>query len=178
MSYYISKFTRAVLYAGRAAQYRRHFTQCGPGFEPMGKMILVNEGTLIAGSELSIRTYAYLPVEIRIKPKGRLVIGNNVTLNVGVRIGCSLEITIGDSCLIGDEVLIFDSDWHGVGGQPTRTEAVHIGNRVWVAARSMILRGVTLGEGCVVAAGSVVTHSVDPYTVVAGVPAKCIRNLA
>jgi acetyltransferase-like isoleucine patch superfamily enzyme len=79
--------------------------------------------------------------------------------------------------MIGDEVLIMDTDWHGVGDQPARTEPVIIQNGVWLASRAVILRGVTLGEGCIVAAGAVVTRSVEPFTVVAGVPAQAIRKL-
>lgn len=168
---------RTVTRFWRNARYRPSFNECGPGFDPQGKIIIVNEGTLVAGQNLSIRSAAYRPVEIRVRPHARLILGDNVFLNLGVRIGCSAEIVIGDSCLIGDEVLIFDSDFHGVGDRPTRTESVHIHNRVWIAARAIILRGVTLGEGCIVAAGSVVTHSVDPFTVVAGVPAKPVRKL-
>ena len=53
---------------------------------------------------------------------------------------------------------------------------VHIGNRVWIGYRSLIMPGVTIGEGAVVAAGAVVTKDVKPYTVVAGVPAKPISS--
>ncbi|HIQ81017.1 MAG TPA: CatB-related O-acetyltransferase [Candidatus Scatavimonas merdigallinarum] len=51
-----------------------------------------------------------------------------------------------------------------------------IGNDVWIAANACICRGVTVGDGAVVAAGAVVTKDVDPYTIVAGVPAKPVRK--
>ncbi|MFN4057758.1 MAG: CatB-related O-acetyltransferase [Roseinatronobacter sp.] len=54
--------------------------------------------------------------------------------------------------------------------------AVIIGHDVWIGAQSTILRGVTLGHGCVVAAGAVVTRDVPPYAIVAGVPARVIRH--
>lgn len=54
-------------------------------------------------------------------------------------------------------------------------ENVSIGNDVWLAAGSTVLRGVTIGDGAVVAAGAVVTKDVPPYAIVAGVPAKVIR---
>ena len=50
-----------------------------------------------------------------------------------------------------------------------------IGNDVWIAAHCTILKGVVIGDGAVVAAGSVVTHDVPPYTVVAGVPARVLK---
>jgi maltose O-acetyltransferase len=64
---------------------------------------------------------------------------------------------------------------------PEILSPVKIGNHVWIGSRALILPGVTLGEGAVVAAGAVVTSDVEPYTVVGGVPARPIgtrsRNL-
>src|SRR5258708_19661085 len=163
MSYRVSKSVRTILRLWRSARYRLRFNKCGPDFYAMGKLVIVNEGTLIAGRELTIRSVAYRPVEIRVNRKARLIIGDNVFLNMGVRIGCSAEIVIGDSCLIGDEVLIFDSDWHGVGDSPTRTQPVRIDTQVWIPARAIILRDVTLGAGCVLSPASVVIPSLDPF---------------
>ncbi len=161
----------------RRARYQPHFTRCEPGFAPLGTLIIRNEGTLNAGHNLTIRSFRHQPVEITVGKDGTLSFGNDVFLNQGVRIGCRASVQIGDDCLIGDEVLILDSDWHGVGNRLTRTEPVLIEAHVWIAARATILRGVTLGEGCIVAAGAVVTHSVDAYTLVGGVPARPLRRL-
>ena len=62
--------------------------------------------------------------------------------------------------------------WNVVPHAPVRIET-----KAWIGRRAMILKGVTVGEGAIVAAGSVVTGSVDPWTVVAGVPARTIRHL-
>jgi carbonic anhydrase/acetyltransferase-like protein (isoleucine patch superfamily) len=51
-----------------------------------------------------------------------------------------------------------------------------IGNDVWIGARAMVLDGVTIGDGCVIAAGSVVTKNIEPYSIVGGIPAKLIRK--
>lgn len=51
----------------------------------------------------------------------------------------------------------------------------HIGNDVWVGRRAIILDGITVGDGAIIAAGAVVTHDVEPYAIVGGVPAKLIR---
>ncbi|MNR23677.1 putative acetyltransferase [compost metagenome] len=53
---------------------------------------------------------------------------------------------------------------------------VIIGTDVWIACNAILLPGVTIGNGCVIAAGSIVTHSTPPYTIVAGVPAKVIGH--
>ena len=60
--------------------------------------------------------------------------------------------------------------------QGVSTQAVVIEDDVWVGANSVILPGVTLGKHCVVAAGSIVTHSVPPYSIYAGCPAKVIKS--
>ncbi|MBP9873243.1 MAG: hypothetical protein KBC60_04350 [Haliscomenobacter sp.] len=72
-----------------------------------------------------------------------------------------------------------DSDFHGLdhnqmGGN---SKPVILEDHVWLATRSMVLKGVRIGKGAVVAAGAVVTKDVPPYTVVAGVPAKVIKHL-
>jgi acetyltransferase-like isoleucine patch superfamily enzyme len=64
-------------------------------------------------------------------------------------------------------------DWEGVQAAP-----IVIADRVWIGFDAVILKGVTIGEGAVVAARSVVTRDVEPYTVVAGVPARVVRRLA
>ncbi|MBR9804322.1 acyltransferase [bacterium] len=75
------------------------------------------------------------------------------------------------------DVIIRDSDNHSLEGKTGSTaEAVTIGKRCWIASRSVILKGVSLGDGCVVAAGSIVTRSFPPRTLIGGVPARVIRE--
>jgi acetyltransferase-like isoleucine patch superfamily enzyme len=96
--------------------------------------------------------------------------------NNGAAIVCFKEITIGRDVAIGPEVFIRDSDSHVISGSGrSSTEPIRIGDRVWIGARAVILKGVTIGDGAIVAAGSVVTKDVAPGTLVAGVPAKFIR---
>jgi acetyltransferase-like isoleucine patch superfamily enzyme len=177
VSYYLHRVARNILLFYRVARYRRQFDECGPGFEPLGEFVIANEGTLEVGRNFVVRSFAYQPVQLRVGKQGHLTIGDHVVINQGARISCTSGIVIGNNCLIGDEVLIMDSDWHGVGDRATRTEAVTIHNDVWLATRAVVLRGVTLGEGCVVAAGAIVSRSVAPFTLVAGVPAQPIRKL-
>jgi acetyltransferase-like isoleucine patch superfamily enzyme len=108
---------------------------------------------------------------------GKLRIGDRVFLNNGVFLACCQEITIGDDVAIANEVYITDSDSHGVEGRPVRELPVRIGDGAWIGARAIILPGVTIGTRALVAAGAVVTKDVPDDTLVAGNPARIIRQL-
>lgn len=113
----------------------------------------------------------------------RLEIGNNVGIS-GSTIVATTCVIIGDDTIIGSGCLIMDNDSHilkyddRVKKKGTIGKApIIIGPKVFIGARSIILKGVEIGEGAVVAAGSVVTKSVEPYTIVAGNPAKYVKKV-
>jgi acetyltransferase-like isoleucine patch superfamily enzyme len=104
------------------------------------------------------------------------------------------RIEIGAFCSIAEEVVIFGGGEHrtewastfplriafedrlaGIDGHPTSKGTTKIGSDVWIGFRSIILSGVTIGDGAVIGAGSVVSRDVMPYAIVAGNPAKLIR---
>ncbi|MDA0323640.1 MAG: acyltransferase [Verrucomicrobia bacterium] len=110
----------------------------------------------------------------------RITIGSNVTLNEWVYISGYGEVTIGNDVRIGHRTSIVSSD-HVFDDRnvPTHEQGlvsgpVRIGNDVFIGCNATILRGVTIGDGAVVAAGAVVMDDVPEYTVVGGVPAKPI----
>jgi acetyltransferase-like isoleucine patch superfamily enzyme len=112
----------------------------------------------------------------------RFVVGEGAEFRLGsgffnydAQILCNCQIVIGDRCMFGPGVMIRDDDEHEVIGS-IRKAPVVIGNDVWVGARSIILKGVTIGDGAIVAAGSVLTKDVPPRTIVGGVPARVIRE--
>jgi acetyltransferase-like isoleucine patch superfamily enzyme len=149
----------------------------GSGLEVQGPCVLLPEGRLTIGSGLTVRSRSHNRVEIAVAAGGTLRIGDGVFLNQGARISCTRDVRIGDGCLIADECVILDTDYHAVGGKDTRVAPVVIGDRVWLATRVIVLRGVTIGEGSVIGAGSVVTRSIPSYSFAAGMPAKVIRPL-
>jgi acetyltransferase-like isoleucine patch superfamily enzyme len=107
----------------------------------------------------------------------RIRIGNWNYFNRNVMIDACCSVEIGNRNMFGPDVYITDSN-HQVrdGFSPGELQmdrgTVVIGNRCWIGAKAVILKGVQLGDGCVVAAGAVVTRSVEPSAVVAGVPAR------
>jgi acetyltransferase-like isoleucine patch superfamily enzyme len=106
---------------------------------------------------------------------GNLIIGSNTTINQKCRLDSRGGIEIGNNVSISPEVYILTAE-HDIQSRTFAgiTEKVSIGDYVFIGTRSTILPGVSLGKGCVVAAGAVVTKNVAPYTVVAGVPAKIV----
>jgi hypothetical protein len=118
----------------------------------------------------------YAGCSVDVVPGARLNLGGGYA-NQGVAITCFEEISIGRDIAIGPEVMIRDSDSHLITGSARGSTApIRIGDRVWIGARAMILKGVTIGDGAIVAAGAVVTKDVEAGTLVAGVPARYVRH--
>lgn len=109
-------------------------------------------------------------------------IGDNVYLNRNVFITARDAVEIGNNVLIGPNVIIntgnhtFSDRDVPIVRQGHTSEKIVIEDDVWIAASAMILKGVRIGKGAVVAAGAVVNRNVEPYTVVGGVPAKKIKE--
>lgn len=107
-------------------------------------------------------------------------VGKNVFINSGCHFQDQGGITIGDGSLIGHNVVLATIN-HGL--DPARRgdnypSPVVIGKNVWIGSNATVLPGVTVGDGAVVAAGAVVTKDVPSMTVVGGVPARIIKNIA
>jgi acetyltransferase-like isoleucine patch superfamily enzyme len=141
--------------------------------------IIVEDNVLLDG-RVSIRfatRYADCP---------RLTIGARTRIGHNCAIIVAKNVSIGSDCLIAADTLIFESSGHHTdpdarlaGLPPTddMVKPVHIGNNVWIGKRSMIFPGITIGDGAVVAAGSIVMRDVPPNTLVAGNPARVAQNL-
>lgn len=108
-------------------------------------------------------------------PEATVTIGSGTYVNRRTEITCKSEVTIGERCAISWDVLISDTDYHQL-NESQNTDPVVIGDDVWVGAKAIILKGVTIGDGAVVAAGSVVTANVPPGTLVGGNPARELRE--
>lgn len=126
---------------------------------------------------------------------GAIAIGDYCYIGEGTRIWSARSIRIGNRVLIAHNVTVLDSLTHPLGararhehfkhiisaGHPTQLDlderAVEIGDDVWIGCMSVVLRGVSLGQGAIVGAGSVVTESIPAWTIAAGNPARVIREL-
>ena len=123
------------------------------------------------------------PSEFRMLPGAQLHVQTNACLrlgtgyiNSGVRIDCWKSISLGEGVVIGPDVVICDSDSHRLGGGDNPDGAIVLEDHVWIGARVMILKGVTIGEGAVIAAGSIVVKDIPARSLAAGVPAKVVRQ--
>jgi maltose O-acetyltransferase len=115
-------------------------------------------------------------------PNATVRVGKNCRFSNNISMIATESIEIGDGCLIGDLVSIMDSDFHGIAPAQRhsgsfKTAPVKLGNNVWLGSRVLVLKGVTIGETSVVAAGSIVTSSLPPNCIAAGVPARALRMI-
>lgn len=128
------------------------------------------------------------------RAEAKLTVGDRTFLGNGL-IAIAQSVEIGNDVMLAWGVTIVDHNSHSIrfserSGETQRwlkghknwsgvsTASVHIQDRVWVGFNAIILKGVTIGEGAVVAAGAVVTKSVPPWTIVAGNPARVIREIS
>lgn len=132
-------------------------------------------GILTVGGSVAVLSGGFM----RVGAKALLSIGDQTFVNRGARISSSSAVTIGEGCLVGFDAIIMDDDYHHVivdGEERSSCRPITIGDHVWVGARAMILKGVTIGTGSVVAAGSVVTKDVPPHSLVGGSPARILKE--
>jgi len=125
----------------------------------------------------------FQPVTLKtVTYEATITIGQNVGV-AGCTISAAERIVIEDNVLIGSGCLIADSDFHPIAyedredTEKTLNAPVHICEGAFIGARSIVLKGVTIGRGSVIGAGSVVTRDIPPGVIAAGNPARVIRQI-
>lgn len=138
-----------------------------------GTLNISPTGSLVTGKNVRISGGC------RIHVGGKLQIGNNSFINPNSIIFAHCEISIGDNCAISWNCQIMDSDIHSMvvdGTVLPNYSPIKIGHKVWIGSGCKILKGVTIGDGAVIAAGAIVTTNIPAGTLAAGVPAKVIKK--
>jgi acetyltransferase-like isoleucine patch superfamily enzyme len=160
----------------------------GGSLQVKGPFRVLSTGSLHVGSHFILDSSKERPVRIEIGTQAELSIGNHVYFNEGAYIVCNISVQIGNNCLFASDVVILDDDGHPVDWHTRHNHwpkqpqdrlgaPVIIEDNVWVGTRAIILKGVRIGTGSVIAAGAVVTHDVPPMCVAGGVPAGILRKL-
>ena len=98
-------------------------------------------------------------------------------INEDVTITCGSTVEIGEGTSIARGVVIWNNDAHEIIGSPNQvSEPIMIGKHVWICTGAKILKGVTIGDGAIIAAGAIVTKNIPARCLAAGIPAKVIRE--
>jgi acetyltransferase-like isoleucine patch superfamily enzyme len=164
----------------RARYYLRSAQALGPRVRLWGVPFVKNEGQLLIGDRVRLAS-GVSTLELSVGPEGTLQIGDRVLINHGCSIGATKLVRIGDRCNLGSQSILIDNAFHEL--DPERrnerpdSAPVVLEDNVWLAARVIVLPGVTIGRDSVVGAGSVVTKDIPAGVLAAGIPAKVIRPL-
>jgi acetyltransferase-like isoleucine patch superfamily enzyme len=153
----------------------------------VGKGVKFYDGIRIVGNapdaiRIGNGTRILRGVTMSTTPYGKIHVGNKVHIGEGTIIFSDMKITIGDNVIIGPQTVItdfnhvYESTTIPINQQGLDRKEVVIEEDVWVASRCVIIRGVKIGKGAVIAAGAVVNRDVAPYTVVGGVPIRIIKK--
>jgi acetyltransferase-like isoleucine patch superfamily enzyme len=127
------------------------------------------------GGQILVENCSFFPgVRLEVWKGARIVIGNGTYLNRNTEIIAQQEVRIGRDCKIAWDVIIMDTDVHGLDGKPPVAQPVVIGDDVWIGCRAIILKGARIGDHAVIGAGAIVTHDVPPGGIVTG-PAATLR---
>lgn len=192
----IQKFVRKILFriiqGGRIFVYRILSNATLKGEIPnlkqpmqaVGRGIIEFEKGISIGffpSPFFFSSYAYLDAR---NPSAKISIGHDTSINNGfVAIAEHSHIKIGARVLIGTNVEIIDSDFHGLSlsdrnsSKPEWAKPVNVGNDVFLGSNVRICKGVTIGNGSIIANGSVVTQDVPSGVIAAGNPAVVVRSI-
>lgn len=155
----------------------------GLSFDKRGKFLRIEKGVrllkrnsyLEVGRKVQLHRYAKLSAwggEL----KAHIIIGDNTAIGDRTEIHAGGRVEIGKGCNIAWDVCIMDRDYHKFNSSEEIVKPVKIGDNVWIGCNCIVLKGVTIGDGAVIAAGSVVTGDVPPKTLAGGNPARVLKE--
>lgn len=156
--------------------------QFGRNFVTNGSLVIKGPGRVIFGDSINAWSHAEKNVFITFTPGSLITVGSGTRLN-GAGIQAYTSVKIGPRCILGSTVII-DSDFHPLDparrhdpNAPMLSAPIEIGENVWLGGQSAVLKGSTIGENSVVGFRGVVTGDVPANVVVAGNPARVVKQL-
>lgn len=160
----------------RTRRLMKKVQQPGKNTIVQGKLKVINEGHLEIGDSCQLLA-EYQPMRLAVGRKAKLLIGRGTVINSAI-IAAQHEIRIGEDCRLAPFVHFMDSDFHDVSDrlQDGKSAPIIIGNGVRLGAHTLVLRGVTIGDGAETLPGSVVTKNIPAGAIAGGVPAKVIKS--
>jgi len=142
-----------------------------------GMPIFRAKGPIVFGDDCRIRGGPVRPRMVT-GPSGRIELGDRAGIGYGVEFYSEQSVRLGHDTIVGGLVTIYDTSFHPLEeGREVKVRPVEIGANVWIGRGATILAGTTIGDHAVIAAGSIVTGDVAARMLVAGNPAKPIREL-
>jgi acetyltransferase-like isoleucine patch superfamily enzyme len=154
----------------------------GRNFVSRGNLVVRGPGRVVFGNNVNAWSHAEKNVLITFTPDARIIIGDDCRLN-GAGIQAYRQVRIGPRCILSSTIMV-DTDFHPLDPSrrhdhdaPVVCAPITIGENVWVAGQTAILKGVTIGDNSVVGFRAVVTKDVPPNVVVGGNPARIVKRL-
>jgi len=144
-----------------------------------GRMKVENHGSIHIGDHVNINS-SWVPTELIAGHEGRIDIGDDVLINFGTVIAAGSAVTIGSGSMIGPHCIISDVDIPEAAAELAADDAkpIVIGKDVWLAGRVTVRPGVTIGNGAVVVAGSIVETDIPENAMAIGIPARLLPKLS
>ncbi|MDP4181395.1 MAG: acyltransferase [Bacillota bacterium] len=172
----IPEIIKEVIKLARGFLFKVKLTECG-------SLLRVGAGVSVIRKNAAIKVGRKVQLYKGVKLSAfgnenfsEIIIGNNTSIGDRTEIHSGKRVEIGNGCNISWDVCIMDRDYHKFNSQKEEIKPVKIGNDVWIGCNVLILKGITIGDGAVIAAGSVVTKDVEPKTLVGGNPAKVLKE--
>jgi acetyltransferase-like isoleucine patch superfamily enzyme len=167
--------------------FRAYCTRCGRNLRTGIYLHWVEgRGRILLGDDVTLDGKLSISFASRFSDSPTLEVGDRSLLSHDCTLTIADRVTIGRDCLIAGGVMILDSSGHPLNPDrrraklppdPHQVRPVTIGDNVWIGSRAIILPGTTIGDDCVVAAGSVLRGSIPDGSLVGGNPAQVVRNL-
>jgi acetyltransferase-like isoleucine patch superfamily enzyme len=167
--------------------FRSQCAAVGGNFEMEWLPYIAGHGRITVGDGVRLSGKPSFAFSNRLYPRPEVRIGDDTFIGHDVSFNVARSVTLGRHCLLATGVRVYDFDGHPVDAarrrakEPTPPEGVApivIGDDVWIGTHAVILKGVTIGDRAIIGAGAVVTKDVAPDTVVAGNPARVVKQLA